>query len=100
MKIKMFFTATEAKNGFGGVLDALADGPVGIEKNGRPVAVMLSAERFDALQQFELFESFRAGRMSMLIFSFGTRRAARWRTSRLDGVPCLSQPDLYKQSRC
>ncbi len=59
MKIKLFVSATEAKNGFGGVLDALADGPVGIEKNGKPVAVMLSAERFDALQQFELFESLR-----------------------------------------
>ncbi len=59
MKINTFISATEAKNGFGGVLEAMQDGTVGIEKNGRPVAVMLSAERFNALQQVELFESLR-----------------------------------------
>lgn len=59
MKINTFISATEAKNSFGGVLEALENGPVGIEKNGKPVAVMLSAERFNALQQVELFESLR-----------------------------------------
>ena len=37
-------TAKDAKNGFGRLLDAARRQPVTIQKNGRPVAVMLSSE--------------------------------------------------------
>lgn len=43
------FTATDAKNRFGQVLDLARTGPVTIEKNGRDVAVVLSAEEFARL---------------------------------------------------
>lgn len=44
------FSATDAKNNFGVVLESLATSPVRIEKNGQPVAVMLSAREFEALE--------------------------------------------------
>ena len=47
------FAASEAKNGFGRLLDTAQREPVTIEKKGRPVAVVLSLEdyeRFEALE--------------------------------------------------
>jgi prevent-host-death family protein len=43
-------TATEAKNRFGQALDMAQAGPVHIQKNGRDVAVLLSAEEYRRLQ--------------------------------------------------
>ena len=43
-------SATDAKREFGEVLLKAQKGPVGINKNGKPVAVMVSAETFNALQ--------------------------------------------------
>lgn len=43
-------SATDAKNKFGQVLEMAQAGPVHIQKNGRDVAVILSAEQFSALQ--------------------------------------------------
>lgn len=43
-------SATEAKNKFGQVLEMAQAGPVRIQKNGRDVAVVLSAEQYAALQ--------------------------------------------------
>jgi prevent-host-death family protein len=40
-------SATDAKNRFGDLLDESALGPVRIDKNGRPIAYVLSAEDFD-----------------------------------------------------
>jgi prevent-host-death family protein len=45
--------ATEAKNRFGEVLDAARIEPVTIEKNGRPVAVLISSELFERLEALE-----------------------------------------------
>lgn len=42
-------TATDAKNKFGQVLDMAQAEPVRIQKNGRDVAVVLSAEQYAAL---------------------------------------------------
>lgn len=42
--------ASDAKREFGEVLLKAQKGPVGINKNGKPVAVMVSAETFDDLQ--------------------------------------------------
>ncbi len=42
-------TATEAKNRFGQVLDMAQAGPVRIQKSGRDVAVVLSAEQYATL---------------------------------------------------
>ena len=42
--------ASDAKREFGEVLLKAQKGPVGINKNGKPVAVMVSAETFDELQ--------------------------------------------------
>jgi prevent-host-death family protein len=43
------FTATEAKNRFGEMLEISAVETVVIEKNGRDVAVLLSKEEYDRL---------------------------------------------------
>lgn len=42
--------ASDAKREFGEVLLKVQKGPVRINKNGKPVAVMVSAETFDELQ--------------------------------------------------
>ena len=42
-------TATDAKNKFGQVLEMAQAEPVRIQKNGRDVAVVLSAEQYNAL---------------------------------------------------
>ncbi|MDX2223023.1 MAG: type II toxin-antitoxin system Phd/YefM family antitoxin [Rhodospirillaceae bacterium] len=47
------FAARTAKNGFGRLLDSAQAGPVAIEKHGRRVAVVLSAETYDRLQALE-----------------------------------------------
>jgi len=38
--------AREAKNGFGDVLLKAQSGPIGINKNGKPVAVVISADEY------------------------------------------------------
>ena len=48
------FTAAEAKNRFGELLDSAQRGPVTIEKHGRPAAVMLSHDEYEALSAFKL----------------------------------------------
>ncbi len=45
--------ATEAKYGFGRLLDAAQREPVTIEKNGRAVAVMLCMEEYERLEAVE-----------------------------------------------
>jgi prevent-host-death family protein len=42
-------TATDAKNKFGQVLEMAQSEPVGIQKNGRDVAYVVSAEQYEAL---------------------------------------------------
>ena len=42
--------ASDARREFGEVLLKAQKGPVGINRNGKPVAVMVSAETFDDLQ--------------------------------------------------
>ena len=44
------FTATDAKNKFGQVLEMAQAEPVAIQKNGRDVAFVVSAEQFHILQ--------------------------------------------------
>lgn len=46
-------TATEAKNSFGELLDDAKTRPIKIEKNGRAVAVVVSAEDFERFEAFE-----------------------------------------------
>jgi prevent-host-death family protein len=43
------FTATEAKNRFGELLDASGSEPVAIQKNGRNYRVILSSEEFERI---------------------------------------------------
>ena len=43
------FTASDAKNRFGDLLDAASRGPVTIQRNGRDVAVVISAAEFERL---------------------------------------------------
>ena len=45
------FAAREAKNAFGRLIDTAQREPVTIERNGRPVAVVLSKHDYDAIQQ-------------------------------------------------
>jgi prevent-host-death family protein len=46
--------STDAKTNFGALLDAAQRGPVAIKKKNRRVAVMLSAEDYDAYEQRQL----------------------------------------------
>lgn len=45
-------TASDAKKGFGTLLMKVQKAPQTINKNGRPVAVMVSAEEYEALQAY------------------------------------------------
>ncbi len=47
------FTAKEAKNNFGRLLDEARHAPVAVERNGRRVAVVVSVERFNAFEARE-----------------------------------------------
>jgi prevent-host-death family protein len=47
-------TAHDAKARFGQLLEAARNGPVTIERHGREVAVLISKEEFDALQDLKL----------------------------------------------
>jgi prevent-host-death family protein len=47
-------SANEAKKHFGELLDTARREPVTVEKHGRRVAVMMSAEDFDDIQQIKL----------------------------------------------
>jgi prevent-host-death family protein len=53
-------SAREAKNRFGQLIDDAQRGPVTIEKNGRPFAVVQSFADFEATQQVKL-EALRLG---------------------------------------
>ena len=44
------FTAKDAKNGFGRLIDTARVEPVTIEKHGRPVVVVLSVEEYERLR--------------------------------------------------
>lgn len=44
------FSAKEAKNNFGRLLDEARLAPVAVEKNGRRVAVMMSVEQYNATE--------------------------------------------------
>lgn len=46
-------SATNARSGFGRLLDAARHQPVTIERNGRPVAVMLSVQEYERLEALE-----------------------------------------------
>lgn len=49
----LLVNATEAKNNFGRYLEASVREPVQIQKSGRRVAVIISAEEFDRLREME-----------------------------------------------
>lgn len=46
-------TATEIRHKFGEVMEGLKTEPVLVEKSGRPVAVILSYETYERLQELE-----------------------------------------------
>ena len=48
------FAAKEAKNKFGQMMDSVQYEPVTIEKNGRPVAVVLSIKTYNENEQIKL----------------------------------------------
>ena len=50
--ITTIFTAKEAKNNFGRLLDEARHSPVAVEKNGRRGAVMMSVEQYNASEAF------------------------------------------------
>lgn len=47
------FTAKEAKNNFGRLLDEARHAPVAVKKNGRMVAVVMSVEKYNASEVFK-----------------------------------------------
>jgi len=66
-------TATDAKNRFGQVLEMAQAEPVRIQKNGRDVAIVLSAEQYAAL----VSES-NAPRVNPLIVKLHGESVKRW----------------------
>ena len=46
-------SASDAKNRFGDLLEEARKSPVRIERNGRPVAVVVSVEEFERLEAIE-----------------------------------------------
>ncbi|WIY53748.1 type II toxin-antitoxin system prevent-host-death family antitoxin [Devosia sp. YIM 151766] len=66
-------SATDAKNKFGQVLEMAQAAPVHIQKNGRDVAVVLSAEQYAALQQDS-----NAPRVNPLIVKLHGESMKRW----------------------
>ena len=48
------FTANEAKNRFGEVLLKSQKAPVQVTRSGRPVAMIMSIEEYDAVEAFKL----------------------------------------------
>ena len=50
---KNTMTASDAKNNFGELLDEARKNPIKIERNGRPVAVVISAEEFERMEAME-----------------------------------------------
>lgn len=42
------YTSTQAKNNFGKLLDEVRKGPITIERNGRPQAVVISFNEYEA----------------------------------------------------
>lgn len=46
-------SASDAKNNFGELLEFARKNPVKIERNGRPVAVVVSAEEFERMEAME-----------------------------------------------
>jgi len=55
------FTAKEAKNNFGRLLDEARQSPVTVKKNGRPVAVVISIEEY---KEFEVQRDAYWGRLA------------------------------------
>ncbi len=47
------FRASDAKNQFGRLLDAVRRSPISIEKLGRPVAIVISPEEYKRLDDIE-----------------------------------------------
>lgn len=47
------FSASDAKRNFGDVLLKVQSSPIGIDKNGKPVAVMLSADTYAEMQRMQ-----------------------------------------------
>lgn len=50
---KNTMSASDAKNNFGELLEEARKNPIKIERNGRPVAVVVSAEEFDRMEAME-----------------------------------------------
>ena len=67
------FTASDAKNQFGQVLDIAQGEPVRIRKNGRDVAVVMSAETYR-----ELVEQAGSAKVSPAVKALHERSAERW----------------------
>lgn len=66
-------SATDAKNKFGQVLEMAQAAPVHIQKNGRDVAVVLSAEQYAALQREQA-----APRVNPLVQKLHKESLTRW----------------------
>lgn len=66
-------SATDAKNKFGQVLEMAQAEPVRIQKNGRDVAVVVSAEQYG-----QLVEQSTAPKVNPLIVKLHEQSIARW----------------------
>lgn len=79
-----YFTAKDAKNQFGRMLDAAQREPVLVSKHGRPVAIVLSYEEYERLDELE--KAFWAGKAGAADAEgyLGRRESERLLNGRLD----------------
>jgi len=66
------FTATDAKNRFGELIDMAQSGPVRVQRQGRDVAVILSPDEFRRLSEAA------GGRVSPAVQRLHAESAKRW----------------------
>ena len=68
-------TATDAKNRFGELLELARSEPVAIQKNGRNVAYVVSAEQFQAMQERAIVPKVRPAIERLMARSVERRRS-------------------------
>jgi antitoxin Phd len=80
-------TATEIRHKFGEVVEGLKTEPVLVEKSGRPVAVILSYEAYERLQELEDAWWGEQANQAMAEGLLSANATASWLQEKLDEAP-------------
>lgn len=80
-------TATEIRHKFGEVVEGLKTEPVLVEKSGRPVAVILSYEAYERLQELEDVWWGEQANKAMAEGLLSAEETTSWLKEKLDEAP-------------